>query len=169
MNKFFKSKVFVFAICVAFLSAVFANYAIYNLQKTQQTNALSTQTTSLQVKVVSFDDTPIKNARVTIAETQQTFNTDFNGYTPLMQVPFVDTPLCKICDGEFSFVNLVVTCDGFKDVVLYNCVVFKTKTRQGPVVMMFDNNQTNAPFVAISEVPPDKWTKEFLQKIKESY
>ena len=169
MNKFFKSKVFIFAICVAFLSTVLAHFAIYNAQNTQQANSFATQTTSLQVKVVSLDDTPIKNAKVFVAETQQTFYTDLHGYTTIMQVPFVDTPLCKVTDGEFSFVNLAITCDGFKDVVLFNCVVFKNRTRQGPVVMMFDKNQTNAPFVAITEVPPDKWTKEFLQKIKESY
>ena len=169
MNKFFKSKVFIFAVCVAFLSTMLCHFAIYNAQKTQQANTLATQTTSLQVKVVTLDGTPIKQAKVFVAETQQTFYTDMNGYTQLMQVPFADTPLCQITSGDFSFINLVVTCDGFKDVVLYNCVVYKNKTRQGPVVMMFDKNQTNAPFVAITEVPPDKWTKEFLQKIKDQY
>ncbi|MBR2303193.1 MAG: hypothetical protein IKA42_05265, partial [Clostridia bacterium] len=118
MNKFFKSKVFIFAICVAFLSTVLAHVALYNAQNTQQANAFATQTTSLQVKVVDLDGTPLKQAKVFVAETQQTFYTDLHGYTTIMHVPFVDTPLCKVTDGEFSFVNLAITCDGFKDVVL---------------------------------------------------
>ena len=133
----------------------------------QSANAQTTQT-SLQVKVVSLDGTPLKKAKVTVAENMQTVDTNADGYTPVITVPYIDTPLCKITDGKFSFVNLVVTCEGFKDVILYNCLVYKDRTRQGPVIMMFDKNQTNAPYVAISEVPPTKWTKEFLKRIKDT-
>ena len=165
MNKFFKSKVFIF-ILFATTFAILLFCLATNKQQHQNANA---QTTSLQIKVVTLDGTPLQNAKVTIVENSQTYDTNTDGYTPVIQVPCNDTPLCKVNDGEFAFVNIVVTCDGFKDVILYNCLVYKDRTRQGPVIMMFDKAQTNAPYVAISEVPPDKWTKEFLAKIKESY
>ena len=164
MNKF-KSKVFIFAILTIIVATSLIN--IVDLQH-QSANAQTTQT-SLQVKVVSLDGTPLKNAKVTVAENNNTVTTNVEGYTPVITVPYLETPLCKITDGNFSFVNLVVTCDGFKDVILYNCLVYKDRIRQGPVIMMFDKNQTNAPYVAISEVPPTKWTKEFLKQIKDSY
>ena len=164
MNKF-KSKVFIFSLLTIIVATSLIN--IVNLQH-QSANAQTTQT-SLQVKVVSLDGTPLKNAKVTVVENMQTADTNADGYTPVIAVPYIDTPLCKITDGNFSFVNLVVTCDGFKDVILYNCLVYKDRIRQGPVIMMFDSNQTNAPYVAISEVPPAKWTKEFLKQIKDSY
>jgi hypothetical protein len=164
VNKF-KNKAFIFSLLTIIVAIFLIN--IVNAQH-QSANAQTTQT-SLQVKVVSLDGTPIKNAKVTVAENMQTADTNTDGYTPVLTVPYIDTPLCKITDGNFSFVNLVVTCDGFKDVILYNCLVYKDRIRQGPVIMMFDSNQTNAPYVAISEVPPAKWTKEFLKQIKDSY
>ena len=165
MNKFFKSKVFIFIL----FATTFAIALFCLTTNKPQCQSANTQTTSLQIKVVTLDGTPLKNAKVTIVENNQTFNTNTEGYTPIIQVPYNDSPLCKITDGEFSFVNIVVTCDGFKDVILYNCLVYKDRTRQGPVIMMFDKTQTNAPYVVISEVPPDKWTKEFLAKIKNKY
>ena len=166
MNKFFKSKVFIFIFLFAIFCLVFVQIALSN-QQYQSANAQNT--TTIQIKVVTLDGTPLKNAKVTVIENMTTADTNIDGYTPVIQVPYNDTPLCKLTDGEFSFVNVVVTCNGFKDVVLYNCLVYKNRTRQGPVIMMFDQNQTNAPYVAISEVPPEKWTKEFLKQIKDSY
>ena len=164
MNKF-KSKVVIFSLLTIIVATTLMH--MVNLQH-QSANAQTTQT-SLQVKVVSLDGTPLKNAKVTVVENMQTADTNADGYTPVITVPYLETPLCKITDGNFSFVNLVVTCECFKDVILYNCLVYKDRTRQGPVIMMFDKNQTNAPYVAISEVPPTKWTKEFLKRIKDSY
>ena len=168
MNKFFKSKVFIFIFLSVIFCISFVQIALHNHQY-QNANAQATLTTSLQIKVVTLDGTSLKNAKVTVIENMQTADTNIDGYTPVIQVPYNDTPLCNVSDGEFSFVNLVVTCDGFKDVVLYNCLVYKNRTRQGPVIMMFDKNQTTAPYIAISEVPPEKWTKEFLKQIKDSY
>ncbi|MBQ9714913.1 MAG: hypothetical protein IJV77_00730 [Clostridia bacterium] len=167
--KTIKSRVFVFALLTALLATSLAQLAVYNAQYQTAHSTNVVPTTSLQIKVVSLDGTPLKNAKVTIAESKQTCNTDLYGYTPVMQVPYLHTALCDVTDGEFSFINLVVTCDGFKDVVLYNCLVYKNRTRLGPVVMMFDANQTTSPYIAITEVPPDKWTKEFLKTIKDGY
>ena len=109
---------------------------------------------------------PLQNAKVTIIENNQSYVTDKSGYTTLIQVPYNSPSVCNIIDGQFGFINVIISHEEYVDCILYNCVVYKNKVREGPVITMFSKSQTDAPYIATTEVPPDSWTKEFLKKIK---
>ena len=93
MNKFFKSKVFIFIFLFAIFCVVFVQTALSN-QQYKSANAQAT--TTIQIKVVTLDGTPLKNAKVTVIENMTTADTNIDGYTPVIQVPYNDTPLCKL-------------------------------------------------------------------------
>ena len=60
---------------------------------------------------------------------------------------------------DWSTVTVVVSCEGFVTTVLFNCVVKDNQTRGDLTIRLFKLDQSELPYVAIVEVPPDDFIK----------
>ncbi len=171
MKKFIKSKAFILSfLAVVVLVATIQLTAVAVQNKYKDTQLTDTKpVSSLRIQVVNLRGAPLANAKVTIVESGKTYSTDLKGYTPVMQVTFQETALTKTVDGNFSFVTVVVTRDGYVDYILYNCLIYKERMRSGPVITLFNTGESSAKYISTVEVPPDEWTQEFLNKIKQNY
>jgi len=167
MNKFLKNKILVFSFLSLILTVSCIQIALFATQS-KMASGQQINFTSLQVRVTNLDNLPLQNATVVIAETKQYAKTDKDGYTQLLNVPFEKAFLDEIADGRFAYVTLVVFCEGYVDTILFNCIIYQDRTRNGPTITMLDKNQTSAPYVALTETPHRQWTDEFLKKIKEN-
>ena len=168
MKKHVKRGVFVFLIIAVAAASCLITSAIKNgFAAGDPQTPWDAPVTALQVTVKDLLGRAVEGATVTIAESGESFTTDSAGKTPVMTVPFLETPLTKTVDGGFSFVTVVVTRQGYVDYILYNCLVYRSRTRCGPSITLFTVTQTSSPFVSTVEVPPEDWTKEFLRYIKD--
>ena len=148
MKKFFKSRVFAFVFMAFVLVASTA----------QITAAVVTK------DVPSTED--VVDAKVTVIETGKSYYTDKYGYTPVMQVPFNENALTNTFEGDFAFITIVVSKTGYIDYILFNCIVYRDRMRNGPLITMFSKQESGADFIGTVEIPPDDWTKEFLESLK---
>lgn len=169
MSKYKKSGVFVLSFLLTVITAaccLLAVIATRNGYDGAGAQTAQTPSTSLQITVKDLRGNTIEGATVTIVENGASCKTGADGKTPVISVPFVDTPLTSEVDGGFSFVTVVVSKQGYVDYILYNCLVYRDRTRNGPSITMFGVTETSSPFVSTVEVPPEEWTKEFLSAIK---
>ena len=165
MKKHVKRGVFVLLIIAVAAASCLITASIKTGFASKDLQEADAPVTALQVTVKDLLGRAVEGATVTIAESGESFTTDSAGKTPVMTVPFLETPLTKTVDGDFSFVTVVVTRQGYVDYILYNCLVYRSRTRSGPSITLFTVTQTSSPFVSTVEVPPEDWTKEFLRYI----
>ena len=117
------------------------------------------QYTALCVKVCDLSGQPVENAAVYVAEAQKIFYTGADGCTAQMSVPIAG-------GAEWGSVTLVVVKEGFVDYVLYNCVVYNGRVRNGPVIRLFDNAEESPDITVFSENPPDDYSMRLAEYVR---
>lgn len=155
-----------FIVAVMLVASVQITAAVVQGRYGDAQNADALPVSSLKVKITNLRGAALSDATVTVVESGKSYTTDQKGFTPVMQVPFTKTALTETVDGDFSFVTLVVSKSGYIDYILYNCLVYKERMRDGPQITLFNTLESSAPYISTVEIPPDNWTKEFLNKIK---
>ena len=168
MKKFFKSRVFacVFMAFVLVASTAQITAAVVTKDVPSTEDVVNESVSSLKVQVKTLNGSYLKDAKVTVIETGKSYYTDKYGYTPVMQVPFNENALTNTFEGDFAFITIVVSKTGYIDYILFNCVVYRDRMRNGPVITMFSKQESGADFIGTVEIPPDDWTKEFLKSLK---
>lgn len=126
-------------------------------------------TASLSVNVVEgYTETPIAGAQVVVIETGKTYETDENGMTDVIEVPFVrDTRFDRILEKPWGEVSLIVYKDGFVPYALFYLQVLGGQTREGVKILLFehDKTQSNSPF-SIIEGPNRAWVDALVEMHK---
>ena len=139
-----KFKVFV---CIITVLCLFLCFAGCGENKSTNKNL-----TALKLKVTDLDGNAVSKAQITLVECGSSFFTDNNGLSPTMEVQISKTALNV--NEDWSTVTVVVSCEGFVTTVLFNCVVKDNQT-----IRLFKLDQSELPYVAIVEVPPDDFIK----------
>lgn len=114
-------------------------------------------TTSVQFCVTDLGGIPIKNAVVTVKEDNIVNLTDEEGNTPQFLVAVAHNSINK--NEDWFGVTVTVTAEGYVPMVIFNCIVYESKTRQ-VVVRLFDDDGT-LPYAAYVEIP----TEEIIRKL----
>ena len=128
----------------------------------QHAHPVGTETTSVRFRVTDLNDHPLFHAEVSLPEHDLTFFTDNNGYTPKISLPVTQSGLSEKLNTDWFPVTVCARRDGFVPTVLFHCILYRSRFRDGPTLRLFSQAETSAPFVAIVETPPDDWTKDFL-------
>ncbi len=115
--------------------------------------------TALKIKVTDLDGNAISKAQIKLVESGASFFTDNNGLSPTMEIQISKTALNV--NESWSTVTVVVSREGFVTTVLFNCVVPDNQTRGDLTIRLFKLDQSELPYVAIVEVPPD----DFIQSL----
>lgn len=120
----------------------------------QNVNALP-KDTFLKVTVVDLDGVPVHNAEVTVGE--QSFFTDNKGLSPSIQlVSFSNCYDASVT--EWGTVTVKITKEGFSPCFVFNCVVYRDKTRR-LTVKIYPKDASDLPYVCYVESPPDDYIK----------
>lgn len=159
------------AVAVSALLLVSAILAATNLNpnSTAVFSGSGKATAKLTVNVVEgYTESPIAGAQVVVIETGKTYETDANGMTEPIEVPFVrDTRFDKILEKPWGEVSLIVYKDGFVPYALFYLQVLGGQTREGVKILLFEHDkaQSNAPF-SIIEGPNRVWVDALVEMHK---
>lgn len=118
--------------------------------------------TSIRIKVIDTNNKAIKNAKVTILDDNIFFYSDNNGLTPIIEVTFNINRLDN--NANWSTISIFITKDGYASTLLYDCIIYKDRMRDGPTITMLTTNQTQSSVVTIVESPPDEWVNNLPNK-----
>ena len=156
-----KKHAFICVICIlsAFISLF--NLVLYAFKgRFVDNNSISKAVeTALVVKVLDLSGNPIEDAAVFIVETERVYYTGADGATAEISVPIES-------GDDWGTVTFAVIKDGFVEYILYNCVVYKNRTRNGPVVRLFECGENSPEITAFSENPPDGYSLQLIEYIK---
>ena len=140
---YFNMKKFKVFVCIITVLCLFLCFAGCGENKSTNKNL-----TALKIKVTDLDGNAVSKAQITLVECGSSFFTDNNGLSPALNV-----------NEDWSTVTVVVSCEGFVTTVLFNCVVKDNQTRGDLTIRLFKLDQSELPYVAIVEVPPDDFIK----------
>ncbi|MEG1923439.1 MAG: hypothetical protein RR307_03175, partial [Clostridia bacterium] len=115
--------------------------------------------TYIMVKVVNLKNEAIVDAKVVVVETNKSYFTGADGISPQIALPFNGK-------GSWDSVTLAIFKDGYVDYVLYNCIIYPQRTRIGPVIKMFDNDDGAPEMIVFTENPPDDITKDLIRRLR---
>lgn len=118
--------------------------------------------TSVRIKVTDTNNTAIKNAKVIILDDDIYFYTDNNGFTPIIDVVFVPNKLDA--NANWSTISILIIKDGYVPTLLYDCVIYNGRVRNGPTITMLTPSQTQSKIITIVETPPDEWTEKLIER-----
>lgn len=149
---YFNMKKFKVFVCIITVLCLFSCFAGCGENKSTNKNL-----TALKLKVTDLDGNAVSKAQITLVECGSSFFTDNNGLSPTMEVQISKTALNV--NEDWSTVTVVVSCEGFVTTVLFNCVVKDNQTRGDLTIRLFKLDQSELPYVAIVEVPPDDFIK----------
>ena len=128
-----------------------------------------TGTAKLTLNVVEgFTETPIEGALVVVIETGESYSTDANGLTDVMEVPFIrDKRYDDILSKPWGEVSLIIYKDGYIPYALFYLQVLEDETREGVKILLFENDttQNTEPF-SIIEGPNRVWVDALIEKYR---
>lgn len=116
--------------------------------------------TALKIKVVDVGGNPVQKAKITVVENNISFFTDNNGLSPTIEIQISKTALNV--NQNWSTVTIVVSHDSFASTILFNCVVYDNQIRDDLTIRLFKLEQSQLPYAAIVEVPPDEFIRNLL-------
>lgn len=125
----------------------------------------STDTAKLSLHVLEgYTESPIADAQVVVLETGQTYKTDKDGMTEVINVPVIrDTRYDSILEKPWGEVSLIIYKDGFVPYALFYLQVLGGQTREGVKILLFEQGSTdsNEPF-SIIEGPNRAWVDQLV-------
>ena len=125
-------------------------------------DTVSSETTSVRFRITDLGGNALARAEVVLPEQDLVFYTDNNGYTPKILIPVSLNGLSEKLDTDWFPVTVYARCEGYVPTILFHCILYRSRFRDGPTIRLFTPQETSAPYVAIVETPPDDWTEEFL-------
>lgn len=142
-------------------------------QQAEIDNSLEVSTSEkfgyIQPQVVDgFSEEPIEGAIVVVPETNESYKTNENGYTPNIRIKISpDTHFEKIHPKSWGETTLIVYKEGYREYVLLNLNVWEGQTRQGPKILLFPkkNQQLDQP-MSIVEGPNQVWINSLVEKYR---
>ncbi len=117
--------------------------------------------TKLRVQVLDLDGQAVHNAKVTVAETGASFNTDNKGMSPQIEVGELINSYDKNISDWFC-VTVKIEKDGFVDTVIFNCVLYSGQVRN-LTVKTYKQDDSSLPYVCYVESPPDSYIKGLFE------
>lgn len=127
----------------------------------------TTGNAKLTVNVVEGrTETPVEGAQVVVLETGRIYNTNNEGKTDEIEVPYVrDTRYDKIIPKQWGEVSLIVYKEGFLPYALFYLQVAEGQTRKDVKILLFENDSTGNPEpFSIIEGPNRAWVDELVKK-----
>lgn len=109
----------------------------------------------VKVCVVDLSGNPVHNAKVKVVGTSVQFNTDNNGFSPLIELP-VFTNVYDSAINQWYTINLQVKKQGYVDAFVINCVVYIDDVRN-LTVRVYPSDSSNLPYVCYVESPPSEY------------
>lgn len=124
---------------------------------------------SIQIIVVDgYSDLPLQGASVVIPELDQTFVTDAEGKTPMIDVPiYQDEHYNSMLSQPWGRVTVLVYFDGYLPYALFYTMIWENQTRLGPKIYLFPEGSSyeNQPFIVV-EAPHRLWVEELLERYR---
>jgi len=168
MDKVKDKRSLVAAACVS--AALLISAILLTVNLSPSVNAVfssgSADLARLTVNVVEgYSEAPIAGAKVVIVETGKAYETNENGMTGIIEVPFVrDTRYDRILQKPWGEVSLIIYKDGFVPYALFYLQLLKGQTREGVKILLFehDEGEINAPF-SIIEGPSRVWVNKLVE------
>jgi len=123
----------------------------------------------IQPQVVNgFTEEPLQGAQIVIPEINKTFTTNSQGQTERIQVPIlVDEHFSSLHPKSWGEITLIVYKEGYNEYVLFHTHVWENQTRQGPKILLFpkEKSQANEP-IFIVEGPHRLWVNSLVEKYR---
>ncbi len=105
---------------------------------------------------------PVENAVIVIPETGGSYQTDSDGNTPPIRIPYsAESDFDSIHPKNWCEVTLLAYAEGYAPYALFYLQLQEDSLRKGPTVMLFPGDQD--PF-SIIEGPPESWVSELIEK-----
>lgn len=114
--------------------------------------------TYLKVSVVDLDGAPVHNA--TVAVDGQCFFTDNKGCSPLVEFSSLSNSYDQTL-SDWGTCTVTITKDGYAPTLVFNCVVFRSQTRN-LTVKIYPRDSSDLPYVSYVETPPDEYIRHLL-------
>ena len=109
---------------------------------------------------------PLTHAVVCVLEQGDTFYTDNNGNSPIIDVPVVpDNRYDQFVKKEFGEVTVLVRYEGYIDYILLNYIVRENHSRGITDIHIFPRTaEDDLDYMTIVETPDDAWIRQILDK-----
>ncbi|MEL7608221.1 MAG: hypothetical protein AAGU74_01790 [Bacillota bacterium] len=124
---------------------------------------------TIQIIVVDgFSDLPLEGASVVIPELDQTFATNAEGKTPMIDIPILqDEHYNTILSQPWGRITVLVYSEGYLPHALFYVMIWENQTRLGPTIYMFPEGSSyeNQPFIVV-EAPHRLWASELIEKYR---
>ena len=115
--------------------------------------------TCVRVTVLDLYGNVVPDAEVKVYD--ESFLTDGNGASSSIKI----AKLINSYDDsitEWYTVNLVIIKDGYVPTVMFNCIVYRGKTRNISV-KIYPEDASDLPYVSYVESPPDDYVREIIK------
>jgi hypothetical protein len=126
-----------------------------------------TSTGKVQFQVVEgFTETPLEGATVVILDTDKSYQTDAQGFSPVIEVPIItDDRFNKILQKPWGEINAIIYKKDYIPYALFYLQVFKDKTRKGVKILLFKEGEvaSSEPF-SIIEGPNRLWVEQLIKE-----
>ena len=126
-----------------------------------------TDTGKVQFKVVEgFKETPLKDATVVVLDTNESYKTDADGLSPIVEVPIIaDKRFDDIIAKPWGEISVIIYKKDYIPYALFYLQVFKDTTRKGVKILLFKEGdiESKEPF-SIIEGPNRLWVQELIKK-----
>lgn len=138
----------------------------------QETDALSNTSNRvgyiLPQVVDGFTEEPIEGATVVNPETNKSYKTDGEGYTPRIKVNIIsDAHFDGIHPKIWGETTLIAYKEGYIEYVFLHINVWEDQDRKGPKILLFPKNHkhTDQP-MSIVEGPNQLWINSLVEKYR---